>query len=253
MSGNMYARLLGTPEYSTPKSMMEVPKDRHNFVFVSVYFFGLAFIMPWQILVVMSGYWHERILASHLTVASTIPYAISITLHALIGQKFSIRLRVYCSQVNLTRNFTVLFSVFEFWHIPSIWRIFWNSYFSDRHGFYIGFHHHPLQIGHWWMARHVPQPNHRRHRIRQHFQCHFPRLRFILTKPISTRISWSLGQRGRYGRSCPLHPQRHLPLSQSGRQIVRIRLLCLCFSHHNHDFRPYIRHGKVGILPILFG
>ena len=114
MSGNMYARLLGTPEYSTPKSMMEVPKDRHNFVFVSVYFFGLAFIMPWQILVVMSGYWHERILASHLTVASTIPYAISITLHAFIGQKFSIRLRVYCSQVNLTRNFTVLFSVFEF-------------------------------------------------------------------------------------------------------------------------------------------
>ena len=110
----MYARLLGTPEYSTPKSMMEVPKDRHNFVFVSVYFFGLAFIMPWQILVVMSGYWHERILASHLTVASTIPYAISITLHAFIGQKFSIRLRVYCSQVNLTRNFTVLFSVFEF-------------------------------------------------------------------------------------------------------------------------------------------
>ena len=93
---------------------MEVPKDRHNFVFVSVYFFGLAFIMPWQILVVMSGYWHERILASHLTVASTIPYAISITLHAFIGQKFSIRLRVYCSQVNLTRNFTVLFSVFEF-------------------------------------------------------------------------------------------------------------------------------------------
>ena len=85
---------------------MEVLKDRHNFVFVSVYFFGLAFIMPWQILVVMSGYWDQTFnqsdhkgFASHLTLASTIPYAISITLHALIGQKFSIRSRVYCSQV----------------------------------------------------------------------------------------------------------------------------------------------------------
>ena len=117
---------------------MEVPKDRHNFVFVSVYFFGLAFIMPWQILVVMSGYWDQTFnqsdhkgFASHLTLASTIPYAISITLHALIGQKFSIRSRVYCSQVfskksHETKKFVklkvdlqckisqVFFAVFEF-------------------------------------------------------------------------------------------------------------------------------------------
>ena len=128
-----------------------------------------------------------------------------------------------------------------------------HSYFSDRHGFYIGFHNRSLQIGHWWMARHVPQPNHRGHRIRQHFQCHFPRLRFIFAKPISTRISRPLGQRGRYGWIGPLHPQRHLLIRQSGRQIVRIRLFCLCFSRHNHYFRPYIFNGKIWILPILFG
>ena len=118
---------------------MEVPKDSHNFVFVSVYFMGLAFIMPWQILVVMSGYWDQTFnksdhkgFASYLTVASTIPYAISITLHALIGQKFSIRSRVYCSQV----LHQILYQGQE------------TFLFSDRHGFYIGFHNRPLQIGH---------------------------------------------------------------------------------------------------------
>ena len=82
------------------------PEDNHSFVLRSVYLMGLAFILPWQILVIMSGYWDQKFsqydpkeFGSYLTIVSTVPHALTITLHAVIGHWFSIRTRLYCSQI----------------------------------------------------------------------------------------------------------------------------------------------------------
>ena len=99
---------------------MEHLKDKYNLVFWMVFLIGFTILLPWNILITVSGFWDykfrnisqdglevqeskttdlQKLFASYVAIASNIPNATFIILHALIGHKFSMRLRLYGSQV----------------------------------------------------------------------------------------------------------------------------------------------------------
>ena len=100
--------------------IMEHLKDKYNLVFWMVFLIGFTILLPWNILITVSGFWDykfrnisqdglevqnstttdlQKLFASYVAIASNVPNATFIILHALIGHKFSMRLRLYGSQV----------------------------------------------------------------------------------------------------------------------------------------------------------
>ena len=110
-------------------------KDRYNIVYCSAFFIGMSIYFPWNILINVTSYWNyklrnvsadnqslhrlilgedeegetltelQKIYNSYLSIASMVPNAIIMILHAFIGHKFSIRLRLYGSQVIIFFSF----------------------------------------------------------------------------------------------------------------------------------------------------
>ena len=104
---------------------MELPKDRFNLVFWMVFLIGFTILLPWNILITVSGFWDykfrnisqdglnmenstttdlQKLFASYVAIASNVPNATFIILHALIGHKFPMKLRLFGSQVSFIRT-----------------------------------------------------------------------------------------------------------------------------------------------------
>ena len=106
-------------------------EDRYNIIYWSTFFIGMSIYFPWNILITVTSYWNykfrnvsndnvsmvyseegttddgeetltelQKIYSSYLSIASMLPNAIVIILHAFFGHKFSIKLRLYGAQVN---------------------------------------------------------------------------------------------------------------------------------------------------------
>ncbi len=101
---------------------MEPVSDRRNAVFWGVYFMGLTMLLPYNMLITVSGYWDykfrnvtldnappdgeeipptqlQKEFISYLAIAANVPNAVCVVLHALFGHLVSMRLRVIGSQV----------------------------------------------------------------------------------------------------------------------------------------------------------
>ena len=102
-------------------------KDRYHFVYGSAFFIGMVILFPWNILITVTTYWNykfrnvsldndtvdetndddevltdlQKLYSSYLAIASNVPNATFVILHALFGHHFSIKLRLYGSQVTL--------------------------------------------------------------------------------------------------------------------------------------------------------
>lgn len=110
-----------------------VPRDRFWFVYWTVYYIGMTILLPWNILITVSGFWDykfrnvtadsrqyyhhlynetstsgveppaltelQKLFSSYVAIASNVPNATFVILHAIIGHKFRMRLRVIGSQV----------------------------------------------------------------------------------------------------------------------------------------------------------
>ena len=100
-------------------------KDKFNIVYWSVFFMGMSIYFPWNTLTTVTSYWNfklrnisndsnsmnntqdeitlselQKIYNSYLSIASMVPNAIVLILHALLGHKIRIQLRLYGAQVN---------------------------------------------------------------------------------------------------------------------------------------------------------
>ena len=105
--------------------MEKLPKDRFNLVFWMVFLIGFTILLPWNILITVSGFWDykfrnisqdglnvenstttdlQKLFASYVAIASNVPNATFIILHALIGHKFPMKLRLFGSQVCFIRT-----------------------------------------------------------------------------------------------------------------------------------------------------
>ena len=87
-------------------------KDRHHFVYISAFFIGMVILFPWNILITVTTYWNykfrnvsldndttnttddgeedaltdlQKLYNSYLAIASNIPNATFVILHALFG------------------------------------------------------------------------------------------------------------------------------------------------------------------------
>ena len=109
-------------------------KDRYNLVYWSVFSIGMSIYFPWNTLTTVTSYWNyklrnvtndnkflnttqddstltelQKIYNSYLSIASMVPNATIVILHALFGHKISIKARLYGAQVCFTpipnRNF----------------------------------------------------------------------------------------------------------------------------------------------------
>ena len=107
------------------------PRDHHHLVYWSAFFIGMSILFPWNILITVTTYWNykfrnvsldgvngttklhsddadddesltelQKLYNSYLAIASNVPNATFVILHALVGHKFSMNLRVYGSQVS---------------------------------------------------------------------------------------------------------------------------------------------------------
>ena len=99
-------------------------KDKYNIVYWSVFFMGMSIYFPWNTLTTVTSYWNfklrnvsndsnlsndtqdentlsdlQKIYNSYLSIASMVPNAIILILHALLGHKIRIQLRLYGAQV----------------------------------------------------------------------------------------------------------------------------------------------------------
>ena len=110
--------------------------DRYNIVYWSAFFIGMSIYFPWNILITVTSYWNyklrnitndnqstfdievlqeeeevltdlQKIYNSYLSIASMVPNAIVMIVHAFIGHNFSIKWRLYGSQVK-TLSFLIL-------------------------------------------------------------------------------------------------------------------------------------------------
>ena len=103
--------------------MIMEPKDRFNFVFWIVFLIGFTILLPWNILITVEGFWNykfrnvsldgssgasnqtdtdlQKLFGSYVAIASNVPNATFIILHAIIGHRFSMKLRLYGSQVGM--------------------------------------------------------------------------------------------------------------------------------------------------------
>ena len=100
------------------------PKDKHNLVFWIAFLIGFTILLPWNILITVTGFWDykfrnisrdtrnetledevktdlQKLFASYVAIASNVPNATFIILHAIIGHRFSMKIRLYGSQVKL--------------------------------------------------------------------------------------------------------------------------------------------------------
>jgi hypothetical protein len=98
------------------------PKDVYNFVYWTVFIIGFTILLPWNILITVSGFWDykfrnvtqdsmagnnatttelQKLFASYVAIASNVPNATFVILHAIVGHKFPMKLRVIGSQVSL--------------------------------------------------------------------------------------------------------------------------------------------------------
>ena len=100
-------------------------KDKCNLVYWSVFFMGMSIYFLWNTLTTVTSYWNfklrnisndsnsmnntqdentltelQKIYNSYLSIASMVPNAIVLILHALLGHKIRIQLRLYGAQVN---------------------------------------------------------------------------------------------------------------------------------------------------------
>ena len=101
------------------------PKDKHNLVFWIAFLIGFTILLPWNILITVTGFWDykfrnishdarnetvedeegavktdlQKLFASYVAIASNVPNATFIILHAIIGHRFSMKIRLYGSQV----------------------------------------------------------------------------------------------------------------------------------------------------------
>ena len=101
-------------------------KDRYHFVFISASFLGVVILFPWNILITVTSYWNYKfrnvsldnnedivdpsdedeltelqlLYTSYLAIASNVPNATFVILHALFGHHFNIKLRLYGSLVS---------------------------------------------------------------------------------------------------------------------------------------------------------
>merc|ERR1711963_1297478 len=101
---------------------MELPKDNSNLVFWMAFLIGFTILLPWNNLITVSGFWDykfrnitqdglnmenstttdlQKLFASYVAIASNVPNATFIILHALIGHKFPMKLRLYGSQIGM--------------------------------------------------------------------------------------------------------------------------------------------------------
>ena len=94
-----------------------LPVDKYNFVFWITFLIGFTILLPWNILITVEGFWNYKfrnvtyneedapksdlqiLFGSYIAMASNIPNATFILLHAIFGYKFSMKLRLYGSQV----------------------------------------------------------------------------------------------------------------------------------------------------------
>ena len=105
-------------------------KDRYHLVYWSAFFIGMSILFPWNILITVTTYWNykfrnvsldnvstedsvldnededtltelQKLYNSYLAIASNVPNATFVILHALWGHRFGMRLRVYASQVRM--------------------------------------------------------------------------------------------------------------------------------------------------------
>ena len=102
-------------------------KDRYHFVYRSAFFIGMVILFPWNILITVTTYWNykfrngsldnetveeltndtealtelQNLYNSYLAIAANVPNATFVILHGLFGHHFSIKLRLYGSQVIL--------------------------------------------------------------------------------------------------------------------------------------------------------
>ena len=106
----------------------EVPKDKWNFVFWIVFLIGFTILLPWNILITVEGFWNykfrnvsldsvngtedlpdsdlQKLFGSYVAIASNVPNATFIVLHAIIGHKISMTLKLYGSQVSITNCYS---------------------------------------------------------------------------------------------------------------------------------------------------
>ena len=110
-------------------------KDNYNFVYWSVFFIGMSIYFPWNTLTTVTSYWNyklrnvtydnksqnitqdgdtltelQKMYNSYLSIASMVPNAVVIILHALLGHKVDIRVRLYGAQVRLEFYQKICFS-----------------------------------------------------------------------------------------------------------------------------------------------
>ena len=98
-------------------------KDSYNFVFWIVFLIGFTILLPWNILITVEGFWQykfrnlnisqnstesetdeeltdlQKLFGSYVAIASNVPNATFVVLHAIIGHKIPMKWRLYGSQV----------------------------------------------------------------------------------------------------------------------------------------------------------
>ena len=94
-------------------------KDKWNLVYLTAFYVGISSLFPWNILISVPGYWDyklrnvtanstddanhltdlQKIYYSYLAIASHIPNSLSLIITACFGQKFSMKLQIFGSQV----------------------------------------------------------------------------------------------------------------------------------------------------------
>ena len=107
-------------------------KDRYHFVYGSAFFIGMVILFPWNILITVTTYWNykfrnisldnetiettdeikdealtelQKQYNSYLAIASNVPNATLVILHALLGHHFSLKLRLYGSQESIFKEY----------------------------------------------------------------------------------------------------------------------------------------------------
>ena len=120
-------------EYGTiPQHKEDKIQDRYNIVYWSTFFIGMSIYFPWNILINVTSYWNykfrnvsndnmtlvysgdvaadedeetltelQKIYNSYLSIASMVPNAIVMILHAFLGHKFSMKLREDNYEMNI--------------------------------------------------------------------------------------------------------------------------------------------------------
>ena len=123
-----------SPIVDSSSSRSQSIKDRHNFVFASAFFLGIVILFPWNVLITVTSYWNYKfrnvtldnnetiidpadedeltdlqlLYGTYLAIASNVPNATFVILHALFGHHFNIKLRLYGSLVSTSGPNNVL-------------------------------------------------------------------------------------------------------------------------------------------------